>query len=163
MAERARTAKDAPRKNSANRATDLERIIAHLDTLYERGDDCIHPDTGIAVTDGEYDAMRRDLIAVRPESKVFRTATASELKSQVRKVVHDPPMTSIEKASHEDVQVQEEMLFKWLSDRTSQAPAEVRDGKHELLKGKTYNGENVDYPKDYFYHAYKLDGVAIAI
>ena len=77
---------------SANRnkpgADDLERIIVHLDTLYEQGDDCIQPDTGIIVTDGEYDALRRELRSLRPKSKVFRTATASKLASTVQKVVH---------------------------------------------------------------------------
>ena len=94
------------------RANDLERIIGHLDTLYEQGLECTHPDTGIIVTDGEYDGLRRELAALRPESDLFDSATASELESAVRKIVHDPPMTSIEKASHEDVATQEGMLFK---------------------------------------------------
>ena len=29
------------------RAKELERVITHLDTLYEQGEDCKHPDTGI--------------------------------------------------------------------------------------------------------------------
>ena len=67
------------------RIKELERIIAHLDTLYERGDDCIHPDTGIEVSDGEYDAMRRELKSLAPDSELFSTATASQLDSAVKK------------------------------------------------------------------------------
>ena len=157
MAKKRQTAKDK------KRADDLERIIGHLDTLYERGDECLHPDTGIIVTDGEYDALRRELEALRPDSDLFDSATASMYQSDVRKIVHDPPMTSLEKASHEDVATQEEMLFKWLMDATEGATAPIRNGAMTKLKGKTYRDENVAFAKDYFYQAYKLDGVALGL
>lgn len=144
-------------------ADDLERVISHLDTLYESGEECVHPDTGIAVSDGEYDALRRQLKALRPDSTLFESATASLLQSTVSKIVHHPPMTSIEKASHEDVAVQEEQLFKWLLDSTASATPEVLSGPMVLLEGKTYRGELVSYPENYFYCAYKLDGVAIGL
>lgn len=146
-----------------SRADDLERIIAHLDTQYEQGDECTHPDTGITVTDGEYDALRRELRMLRPDSAVFDSATASSYQSDVGKIVHDPPMTSIEKASHEVVAKQEEQLFKWLSDATEGAPTEVREGPMTRLKGKTYKDEPFQIPEDYFYCTYKLDGVAMGI
>ena len=142
---------------------DLERVIAYLDTRYEQGLDCIHPDTGINVTDGEYDGLRRLLKELRPDSKLFDSATASELVSPELKVVHDPPMTSIEKASHEDIANQEEQLFKWLDKCITAAGQDVRDGKQRTAKGKQYKDEPVTYPSDYFYQAYKLDGVALAI
>lgn len=141
------------------RVKDLERIITHLDTLYERGDDCVHPDTGIQVTDGEYDGLRRELKDLAPKSKLFQSATASKAKSAVKKVVHDPPLTSIEKASHEVVEKQEEMLFKWLVGSTP----EEYEGKIVAIKGKTYKDEPVELPKAHFYAAYKLDGVALAL
>ena len=144
-------------------ADKLEKVIAFLDTLYEQGEECVHPDTGIVVTDGEYDAMRRELAALRPDSTLFQTATASELNSTVQKVVHDPPMTSIEKASHEDVATQEEMLFKWLTQSAQEAPVPVLEGPQQTIPDKTYQEQPVIIPQDYFYHAYKLDGVAIAI
>jgi DNA ligase (NAD+) len=152
-------------KNSsnANEADTLERVIAHLDTLYERGNECIHPVTGIVVTDGEYDALRRKLRELRPDSPLFQTATASELESAVKKVVHDPPMTSIEKASHEDVDTQEQMLFKWLTNSTADGPARVSEGPMQTIRGKTFKGEPVRFAKGYFYEAYKLDGVAMAL
>ena len=141
-------------------ADELERIISHLDTLYEQGEECVHPDTKIIVTDGEYDALRRELKAERADSKLFDTATASNYQSDTGKIAHDPPMTSIEKASHEDVATQEEMLFKWLADASEEAGS---DQKKTKLKGKTYKDEPVEFAKDYFYQAYKLDGVALGL
>ena len=151
-------------KNSNKKAADdLERIIAHLDTAYEQGLDCVHPDTNIIVTDGEYDGLRRQLKELRPDSKLFGTATASKLVSATNKVVHDPPLTSIEKASHEDLETQEQQLFKWLKKTAESASEKVVDGPQKTAKGKTHKDEPVTYPKSYFYQAYKLDGVAIAI
>ena len=130
---------------------DLERVIAHLDTQYERGEDCIHPDTEVPVSDGEYDALRRRLKELKPKSKLFATATASKVVSTNAKVVHDPPMTSIEKASHEDVAVQEEQLFKWL---TSRAAADTAGA--QTIKGKTYKDEPISFGAEEFYLAYKF-------
>ena len=144
-------------------ADQLERLISHLDTLYEQGLECVHPDTKIPVTDGEYDALRRRLLELRPESELFGSATASKLVSAGAKVVHDPPMTSIEKASHEDIENQEQQLFKWLDKATAAASEEVLDGKMSAAKAKTFNDAPVKYPTGYFYQAYKMDGVALAI
>ncbi|QEG22582.1 NAD-dependent DNA ligase LigA [Mariniblastus fucicola] len=143
------------------RAAELERVISHLDTAYERGDDCLHPDTRIIVSDGEYDAMRRELAALQPESDLFATATASELVSAARKIVHDPPLTSIDKASHENIELQEEQLFKWIHDSLDNLGEQ--SGKVLKAKGKEYKGEPVSYPANTFYEAWKLDGVAVAL
>ena len=124
------------------RADELERIIAHLDTAYEQGDECKHPDTNIIVTDGEYDALRRELSDLRPKSKLFDTATASELVSSARKIVHDPPLTSIDKASHEDMEVQEEQLFKWIVDSAENIGGDP-SGKKLKAKGKKYKDNSV--------------------
>lgn len=154
-----KSSKSSARANNA-KAQELERIISHLDTLYEQGEDCTHPDTGIVVTDGEYDALRRQLKLVQPMSTLFDTATASELISPVQKVVHNPPMTSIEKASHEVIETQEEQLFKWLEKAQEGVPT---DAAKLNAKGKTYKDAPVAYCKNYFYEAYKLDGVALAL
>ena len=143
---------------SNQEAKDLERVIAHLDTQYERGEECLHPDTEIVVSDGEYDALRRRLMELKPKSKIFNTATASKATSSAAKVVHDPPMTSIEKASHEDIAVQEEQLFKWLTSRGSASSANA-----QTIDGKTYKDEAITFGDDEFYLAYKLDGVAIGL
>ncbi len=147
----------------AESADALERLIVHLDTSYEQGIECRHPDTGILVTDGEYDALRRQLATLRPDSKLFESATASELISAAGRVVHDPPMTSIEKASHEDIETQEQQLFKWMTKAVEVASDEVKNGKQLKASKKSYQGKSVKYPKGYFYQAYKLDGVALAI
>ncbi|MEM9944222.1 MAG: NAD-dependent DNA ligase LigA [Planctomycetota bacterium] len=146
-----------------DQADDLERIITHLDTQYEQGDECVHPDTGIAVSDGEYDGLRRKLKSLRPDSKIFDTATASELQSNSLKVVHDPPMTSIEKASHEVIEKQEEQLFKWLDKASENADSSAQKTKWTPIPGKKYKSDPVRVPKNYFYQSYKLDGVALAV
>ena len=169
-----------------NDPDDLERWIVHLDTCYEVGDDCKHPDTGVLVSDPEYDAMRRALASLRPDSEVFKDTTASAHDdTSIKKVKHDPPMTSIAKASHEDVPTKEGMLFKFLHDCTVEAPKHVKEGKQFDLGAKslrrfnlatgrndgpeeahherTLDGSVVEYPRDYFYMSYKLDGVACAI
>lgn len=151
-----------------SRTADLERIIAHLDSLYELGDDCIHPDTGILVSDGEYDALRRELATLCPNSPIFSTPTASSVVA-TKKIIHHPPMTSISKASHEDRNLQEAQLFKWLKDC-----AEVSTAKEYFdLAAKTvdgtlhqdclFEGEIVKYPRNYFYQTYKMDGVACGL
>jgi DNA ligase (NAD+) len=151
------------KKSTKKIADDLERVIAHLDTAYEQGLECIHPDTNIVVTDGEYDGFRRQLKELRPDSTLFGTATASKLVSSTNKVVHDPPLTSIEKASHEDLDTQEQQLFKWLKKTAESASDKILNGPQQTAKGKTHKDEPVSYPKSYFYQAYKLDGVAIGI
>jgi len=156
-----------------SRADDLERIISHLDTLYEVGEDCVHPDTDVIVTDGEYDAMRRELAKLRPDSKIFDTPSASNNVSGINKIKHDPPLTSISKASHEDRAEQESQLFKWMKDCIDAADAKTKSGPKFDLAAKTidgvahkercYNGEVVSYPRNYFYQTYKLDGVSCAL
>lgn len=150
-------------------ADNLEVVIAHLDSLYELGEDCIHPDTGIIVTDGEYDALRRELFKLRPNSTVFNTATASSVIA-VKKVTHNPPMTSISKASHEDRDVQEQQLFKWMRDTTRIGV--MYDCMHDLsaktvdgiqYATKIHNGSLVSYGNGAYCQSYKLDGVACAL
>ena len=83
-----KTAPDSSQKKTSSTAAadELERVIAHLDTAYEQGNECLHPTTKILVTDGEYDALRRKLKELRPKSKLFEAATASKLASTVAKV-----------------------------------------------------------------------------
>ncbi len=144
-------------------AKDLERVIAHLDTQYEQGEDCTHPDTGIPISDGEYDALRRRLRELSPNSEVFATATASKVVTAAAKVVHDPPLTSIEKASHEDRDVQEQQLFKWLTSRTRIADVPSAEFETMAIAGKIYKNQPINLDAEEFYLAYKLDGVAIGL
>lgn len=96
-------------------ADDLERVITVLDTQYEAGDPCVHPDTNKVVPDTVYDGMRKRLREIRPASVIFSTVTASEMESSGRKVKHDPPMTSIHKANG-SLAEKDEVRLDWLSD-----------------------------------------------
>lgn len=154
-----------------SRVDDLEVVIAHLDSLYELGEDCVHPDTDIIVTDGEYDAMRRELFSLRPNSTIFSNPTASSVVA-TKKVKHNPPMTSISKASHEIKEVQEEQLFKWIDDCVSSFSKHLFSHWYTLEKKtidgvdhpeRKYGGSIVNYPSGLFYQSYKLDGVACAL
>lgn len=149
--------------SDSEKANEFERVISHLDTLYEQGLDCVHPDTGIVVSDGEYDGFRRGLAELRPDSELFTTATASILKGAIQKVVHDPPMTSIEKASHEIIGKQEQQLFKWLAKSAALSGDSDSTELRWVIENRTFKGDAVSYLQDYFFECYKLDGVAIAI
>ena len=132
-----------------NQIKNLENLIEHLDTCYELGLPCVNPSTGIVVSDGEYDKLRRDLKSLDPNSRIF-TDQSSSKASAAQKITHDPPMTSIEKASHEDYQTKVKMLKKWIEDCIGNTPTDYEVG-------------DIKYPKDFFYQSYKLDGVALAI
>jgi DNA ligase (NAD+) len=126
-----------------NEADILEEVIAHLDTLYEVGDDCIHPHTNKLVSDAEYDQMRSRLKVLRPNSKLFDTPTASQNISVVKKVKHEPPMTSISKANGTLIEKQA-ILKHW---------------EEEVIKELHYK----ESMEKWAVGAYKWDGVAVAL
>lgn len=130
-----------------NKIEQLEFVISQLDSLYEKGEDCIHPITKLIVSDGEYDSLRRELFNLSPKSSIFKDTTASNVQV-IKKISHNPPMTSIAKASHEDRNVQEMQLLKWINDC-------IPNNKLKTLQDKISNG--------FFYQSYKLDGVACAL
>ena len=157
----------------------LEEAITILDTLYEEGQDCVLPDylakdlgipLGQPVPNLKYDALRRELQKLAPNSDVFKQVTASKVQVS-SKVKHNPPMVSISKACHEILEEQEKQLFKWLTDCTNEATnknmpvfdldeKEIGGVKHSK---REYNGKVMTYPRDYFCQSFKLDGVALAI
>lgn len=135
---------------SKSRIKELEKIIAKLDTLFEKGDDCINPITGLVVLDNEYDALKKELFDLHPKSKIFTTVTSSIVKSSKDKVIHDPPMTSINKCNGtEDEKVK--ILSKWLEDAKKIIP------QKEIPKNP------VDFLKRFFSMSYKHDGLAISL
>jgi DNA ligase (NAD+) len=96
----------------AEEIKDLEYVIRTLDTLYEKRKQCVHPITKKIVTDKEYDLMRIRLAKIAPDSTIFDEVTASDYESSVRKIKHNPPMTSISKANGTyDEKIQ--MLAEW--------------------------------------------------
>ncbi len=122
---------------------ELELVISTLDTLYEQGDDCIHPINGQKVSNSEYDAMRARLANLDPTNKILAQVTASQSPQAVKKVKHDPPMTSIKKA------------IGSLDDRNKELERWKRDIVSELHYQKTVD--------QWACQSYKLDGVALAL
>jgi DNA ligase (NAD+) len=94
---------------------ELEKIIITLDTLYEKGEQCINPISCEETTDNEYDKLKKELFDRCPESKIFDSVTASTFKSSKNKIIHDPPMTSINKCNGSEKE-KEEILLKWFKD-----------------------------------------------
>lgn len=144
---------------SESKVEELRRVLAHLDTLWEMGEDCTHPDSGEIVSNDQYDDWVRELQKLSPNEPRFHNQTsASNVDHRgLKKVKHDPPLVSIRKASHEDLPTQEAMLFKWLGES---APTGL---PVYTLDDRKYQNQNVTYPRDYFYQTYKLDGVALAL
>jgi len=123
-----------------DRIKDLEKLIIHLDTLYENGEECIDPSTNEVISDNEYDALKKELYQLDPNNDIFKNVTAST-KAISDKMLHNPPMTSINKCNGTQEE-KEEILKKWMDDYYKMFPE----------KGK-----------EDFCMAYKLDGIALSI
>ena len=118
----------------------LETLVETLDTCFELGEPCINPDTGAVVSDAEYDKLRSKLKQLNPSSHVFSEVTASLVYSGVKKVKHNPPMTSIDKA------------IGSLTERTDTLDKFIEDCKTNL------GGDEVKLVQ-----CYKRDGVAVSL
>jgi len=130
-------------KQQDQEVSELESIIETLDTLYELGDDCVHPITGKLVSDPEYDTLRKRLFDLHPKSYIFKDVTASNAVQHSRKVPHNPPMVSISKA------------IGPLQERTDTLKDFVGKVQAELAYP--------DSEEKYLVQAYKRDGVAVAL
>jgi len=130
-------------KQQDQEVSELESIIETLDTLYELGDDCVHPITGKLVSDPEYDTLRKRLFDLHPKSYIFKDVTASNAVQHSRKVPHNPPMVSICKA------------IGPLQERTDTLKDFVGKVQAELAYP--------DSEEKYLVQAYKRDGVAVAL
>jgi DNA ligase (NAD+) len=126
----------------------LESIIENLDTLYDEGKECrddniLLQELGFrpVVTDPDYDSLKRILRENRPTSYIFTEVTASKYTTQTNKIKHFPLLTSLEKASHEDLSIQTKQLQEWFK----------------------FCGNVPVYRSDYYYEQWKLDGVSIQI
>lgn len=105
----------------------LESLIVELDTLYDDGEDCVNFITGQIVADSEYDALKQQLYKLNPNSTIFLTPTASKSRV-IKKVVHNPPLTSLSKAFHQDKVIQRQLLDKWLEHGLQVAVSYKLDG-----------------------------------
>jgi DNA ligase (NAD+) len=171
--------------NNEQRADLLEEAITILDDSYwiQRASPVLPTQLfdslqlkakrGQAIPDPLYDQMRLELKQLRPDSTVFDTTFAGKLEIVGKKVKHNPPMVSIDKACDEDPAVQEQQLFKWLDDCVQEATVAVKNGPVYDLNEKRidgiyharreYKGKVVLYPRDYFCMSDKLDGLGVAI
>ena len=121
--------------------TELELVIETLDTAFEIGDDCIHPVTNKIVSNTEYDLLRKRLKDIAPDSRIFKTVTASKPINN-KKVTHNPPMTSISKA------------IGTLPEKTATLKDYIEKVKAEL---------SYKEPEKELVQAYKRDGVAVSL
>lgn len=126
-------------------ATDLEKIIKHLDQCYYDNEPCIHPITREEVSDNEYDKLKSILFDIYPTSLLFTKPHAAQSDSSVPKVEHNPPMTSISKANG-TLDEKKAILKRW-SDNIQK----------EL--GKRYS-----FPiETWAVYSVKLDGIAVGL
>lgn len=151
-----------------NKADLLEKAIQVLDgTFHKKASKNVLPDDiGIPlgfqpeeeITDKEYDKLRHQLKELRPDSAIFKTVTAETdaVEEEVegaevtdRKVKHDPPLTSISKASHEDKKIQKNQLLDWLQKCVV------------YMTGEPTASPTLSDSR--FYQAFKLDGAACAL
>jgi DNA ligase (NAD+) len=133
------------------RIKELEKIIIALDTAFEKGDDCINPITKEVVLDNEYDALKRELETLCPESKIFQTVTASTAKNDGKKIIHDPPMTSINKCNGTEKE-KDSILHKFFDDCLK-------------VDNITPMSDRKSWPywlKCFFVMSYKHDGLALS-
>lgn len=152
---------------SESREEELRRILDELDTQWELGNThsvlglgecCMHPDTGESVSNSMYDDMVAEFKKLSPKDIRFARPGGAANDSGVKKIKHDPPLTSISKASHEILAEQEKQLYNWLVDRLEDVSQ-----KEEKSIVATVAGNKIEYPKRYFVQSYKLDGVAIGL
>lgn len=130
----------------------LKRVISHLDDLYEKGEACVHPDTGKPVSDTDYDAYRHDLEVLldehAPNDPFLSKPTHSSSSQNIsNKITHFPPMGSISKAngSVEEKDAILDKFFKRCADECG------------------YKHKNLEDIHDKFVTTWKHDGVALAL
>lgn len=134
----------------SKRVAELEHIIETLDTLFEVGDDCINPVTGEVVLDNEYDALKKELWDLNPNSRIFKSVTSSKSKVRGKKVIHDPPMTSINKCNGTEAE-KSTIFIKWIRD--AQEPIPIQERPKALDS----------HLKQNFCMSYKHDGIAVSL
>lgn len=93
---------------------DLEKLVIHLATQYDQGEDCCDFN-GVPVSDTEYDDLVRELRIKNPQSIAFaKGSTSPSVYTPSGELVkHNPPMTSIAKADGDKkIQIYEDWLTK---------------------------------------------------
>jgi DNA ligase (NAD+) len=137
-------------QNTQKRIKELEKTIIALDTAFHvTGDDCIDPFTGEVVLDNEYDALKKELENLHPTSKIFKDVTAAKSSKIKNKIIHDPPMTSINKCNGTEKE-KEAILMKFFED--------CRKIDKDIASQKSYPV----WLEKFFTMSYKHDGLALS-
>jgi DNA ligase (NAD+) len=121
---------------------ELERLVVHLATLYDRGEEC-RDFAGNVVEDTDYDVLYDTLFFRDPKSIAFAEGTTSPSdydpeEEGLAVVIHDPPMTSIKKA---DGTTKTAKFQKFVADCRSALgnhPTFVRSFKHDGVAVRVY-------------------------
>ncbi len=138
-------------QNDKKRVKQLEKTIVALDTSFDEGNDCIDPFTKEVILDNEYDALKQELLTICPESKIFTSVTSSTSKTTKKRVIHDPPMTSINKCNGSEEE-KLNLFTKWTEDC------------QKSIKYAKKTGKNLDqFLADNFSMSYKIDGIAASL
>jgi DNA ligase (NAD+) len=179
---------------SSDQLDELESVIVYLDTCYDANDPCIVPqdaplwlldqfglNVNNPVSDPNYDAIRLFLKYQRPNSDIFKTATASKFSTTAIKVKHPWPLVSIEKAYDENLLIKSDMLFKWIVDRMADVkynglvfdleekelpsidPKTMKENGKKQHPSWKYKKNIFSYPREMFSMSRKWDGLALAL
>jgi DNA ligase (NAD+) len=93
----------------------LEKLVIHAATEYEING-YVEDFDDVEITDPEYDEIHAHLKKIKPDSEAFEGTSPSTVKTVGSVVVHDPPMTSIDKADERKDETRIDVYNKWLTD-----------------------------------------------
>jgi DNA ligase (NAD+) len=103
----------------------LEKLVIHAATEYEVTG-YVEDFDGVEVTDPEYDELIRQLRNLKPNSEAFSGTSPSKAKVKGSMIVHNPPMTSIDKADGTPDE-KETIYKKWLESCAQKLGVKVAD------------------------------------
>ena len=112
----------------------LEALVIHAATEYEING-YVEDFDGVEITDPEYDALYRKLQDLRPNSKAFKGTSPSTAGANGDVVVHDPPMTSINKADGDN---KKGIYESWIQDCATRLG--IKLGELEIVQTYKHDG-----------------------
>jgi DNA ligase (NAD+) len=124
-------------KKEKERVTYLVRVLDHLIGQHGLGLPTTDPDTLEAVSDKQFDKMKAELKKLDPAAvKKLGSASAPPLDPNAKKIKHDPPMVSIDKANGtlEERTAKFEKWVKLISKETGLTEAQVKDNLVDSFK-----------------------------
>ena len=135
---------------------DLEKLVIHAATEYEING-YVEDFDGVEVTDPEYDSLYAELKKLKPDSAAFKGTSPSTAQAAGDVVVHDPPMTSIDKADERPGETRIDIYNGWLEEC-------ARLLNKKLGPDVDVGGEKVHTPGELVIsQTFKRDGVALRV